>query len=85
MLEEISKEFNIPYQLEALPNQSGTDAAAIQVSRGGVITGLVSIPLRYMHSPVEVVSLSDIENAAKLIAKFIEKLNSLDWKKTFSF
>ncbi|MBO3757636.1 MAG: M42 family metallopeptidase [Candidatus Brockarchaeota archaeon] len=84
-LEEVAKESNIPYQLEALPNLSGTDAAAIQVSRGGVITGLVSIPLRYMHSPVEVVSLSDIENASKLIAKFIEKLNSLDWRKTFSF
>ncbi len=85
MLEEISKEFNIPYQLEALPNLSGTDAAAIQVSRGGVITGLISIPLRYMHSPVEAVSLNDIENASKLIAKFIEKLNNLDWKRTFSF
>lgn len=85
MLEEISKELGIPYQLEALPNLSGTDAAAIQVSRGGVITGLVSIPLRYMHSPVEVVSLSDIENASKLIAKFIEKLNNLDWRRAFSF
>jgi endoglucanase len=85
ILEETSKEIGVPYQLEALPNLSGTDAAAIQVSRGGVITGLVSIPLRYMHSPVEVVSLNDIENASRLIAKFIEKLDSIEWKKTFSF
>ncbi|MGC9085821.1 MAG: hypothetical protein ACP5IT_06535 [Thermoproteota archaeon] len=41
--------------------------------------------MRYMHSPVEVVSLNDIENASKLIAKFLEKLNNLDWKRTFSF
>lgn len=84
MLEKIAKENNIPYQLEALPSASGTDVAAIQVSRGGVITGLVSIPLRYMHSPVEVASLSDIENCANLIAKFVEALNGIDWKKEFS-
>jgi len=58
----------IPFTLEATARSTGTDADAVHLSRGGVPTGLVSIPLRYMHSPVELVQLDDIENAAKLVA-----------------
>ena len=50
------------------PRHAGTDANAIQISRGGVATGLVSIPNRYMHSPVEMISLDDIDRAADLLA-----------------
>lgn len=68
--QEIAKEMNIPFQALALPGPSGTDAHAIQVSRGGCMTGLLCIPCRYMHTPVETVSICDIENAAKLLSKY---------------
>jgi endoglucanase len=55
---------------------TGTDANAIQLSRGGIATGLVSIPNRYMHTPVEVVSLDDVENCAILLAKTIMSIKS---------
>jgi putative aminopeptidase FrvX len=60
---------NIAIQLEADPAGTGTDANAMQISRGGMITGLVGIPLRYMHTPCEVISLSDADRAAELLAR----------------
>ena len=60
----------IPYHLEPTPGRSGTDAWAIQVVREGVPTGLISIPLRYMHQPVETVAVKDVERAARLLAAF---------------
>lgn len=60
----------IPYQLEAEPSVTGTDARAIQVTRAGIPCGLVSVPLRYMHTPTEVAALSDLENTVKLIVRF---------------
>jgi endoglucanase len=59
---------SIPVQLIGLPRASGTDANVMQVSRSGVATALINLPLRYMHSPVEVLALSDLEQAARLIA-----------------
>ena len=70
MLIEAAEAEKIPYTLSASARSTGTDADAIHVSRGGVPTGLVSVPLRYMHSPVEVVQVDDIENTAKLLAAF---------------
>lgn len=64
----------IPYQLAAENRITGTDAASIQVNRVGVATGLISIPNRYMHTPVEIVSWSDMDNAANLLARFCESL-----------
>jgi endoglucanase len=64
----------IPYQMLAAPAATGTDANAIQLSRTGVATALVAVALRYMHTPAEVLSLDDLENAAKLIAAFIKRL-----------
>src|SRR6516162_6678062 len=60
---------SIPIQTRGVPKATGTDANAMQLAREGVATGLVSIPNRYMHSPVEVVSLTDLDNAAKLLAE----------------
>ena len=60
----------IPYQLEAEPSVTGTDARAIQVTRGGIPTGLVSVPLRYMHTPTEVVALADLDYTVRLITRF---------------
>jgi len=66
-----AKRKKIPYQLEAYGGVTPTDARAIQTTRSGVAAGLVSIPNRYMHTPVEIVSLDDLENCAKLLAEFI--------------
>ena len=65
----------IAYQLAASAKATGTDANAIQINRAGVATGLISIPNRYMHSPVEMISLDDIDHAADLLASFAEGLD----------
>jgi endoglucanase len=64
----------IPHQTEVIAGPSGTDAWAIQVSRSGVPCGLLGIPVRSMHTPVETVCLRDIERTAKLLAEFIVRL-----------
>jgi putative aminopeptidase FrvX len=64
----------LPFQVEAIAGASGTDAWPIQVSREGVPCGLLSIPVRSMHTPVETVCLRDIERTAKLLAEFICRL-----------
>lgn len=69
-LTEIAKGLNITVQPNGMPGAASNDANTMQISRGGVATGIVAIPNRYMHSPVEVVSLTDLENAATLIAHF---------------
>jgi putative aminopeptidase FrvX len=66
----------IPFTVEAIGRNTGTDADAVHLSRGGVPTALVSIPLRYMHSPVELVQLDDVHAAATLIAAAALKLNA---------
>ncbi|HTZ65026.1 MAG TPA: M42 family metallopeptidase [Solirubrobacteraceae bacterium] len=68
LLYETATEEQIPFTLEASARATGTDADAVHLSRAGIPTALVSIPLRYMHSPVELVQLDDIEAAARLIA-----------------
>ena len=69
----------VPYQLEADPRPTGTDARAIQTGRRGVATGLVSIPLRYMHTPSEVVDLEDVERCIKLLVQFARGLEKGDY------
>ncbi len=66
----------VSFTLESLGRGTGTDADAIHLSRTGIPTGLVSVPLRYMHSPVELISLADIDAAARLIAAFAIQLTS---------
>lgn len=60
----------IAHQVRGVPKATGTDANAMQLARDGVATGLVGIPNRYMHSPVEVVHLEDLDRAARLLADF---------------
>lgn len=72
---EAADENQIAYQLAASARATGTDANAIQVNRAGVATGLISIPNRYMHSPVEMISLTDIDRAADLLARFVESIS----------
>ncbi len=65
---------SIPYTISPSARHTGTDADAIHLARGGIPTGVVSIPLRHMHSPVEMVQLDDVANVAKLIAEFAKRL-----------
>jgi endoglucanase len=76
LLHAAGEEHGIPFTVAASARYTGTDADAVHLSRGGIPTGVVSIPLRYMHSPVEMVQLDDVENSAKLIAAFAQKLSS---------
>lgn len=66
----------ISVQFEAEPGVTGTDAGAMQVQRGGRATGLVSVPVRYMHTPTEVLKLSDLEDTVKLLKRFILDLEA---------
>lgn len=75
-LEEAAKRVEIPLAREVLPASSGTDAFALQIAGEGIPTGLISIPLKYMHTPVEVVSLKDVRRAGRLLAEFVGGLNS---------
>ncbi len=74
LLYETAEQEKIPFTLESIGRRTGTDADAIHMTAKGIPTGLVSVPLRYMHSPVEMVDLKDIESAARLIAAFAQRL-----------
>ena len=69
-LKSLAEKESIPYQVEADARPTGTDARVIQVAQSGIATGLLSIPLRYMHTPSEMVDLNDIENTVKLLVAF---------------
>ncbi len=71
-----AKQLGIPHQFEADPRPTGTDARAMQMGRGGVATGLVSIPLRYMHTPSELVDLADVERTVQLLVAFALSLRA---------
>ena len=81
-LYETAEAEKIPFTVSASARSTGTDADAIHTTRGGVPTGVVSIPLRYMHSPVEMVQLDDVENTARLLAAFAQRLDpNTDFKR----
>jgi len=82
IMEKEAKANDIPYQWESIPDRSGTDAWSLQVVRGGTISGLVSIPNRYMHSPNEIISLSDLDNVGRLLAATVRALEKSDLKHT---
>ncbi len=75
MLSNLSREHEIPMQVNGISRAASNDGNVMQTNRGGVATGIIGIPNRYMHSPVEVVSLKDLENAARLIAEFCLSLD----------
>ena len=70
MLKGAGDEENIPYQITAEPGGTGTDANAMQIAGAGMATGLVGVPLRYMHTPCELLALADAENCAALMAGY---------------
>ena len=76
LLSATAEKEKIAVQHTANPRATGTDANVMQISRGGVATALVKIPLRYMHTPVETISLGDLEDAAKLIVAALGRITS---------
>ena len=70
-LKRTAEKNNIPYQLEIMGGLTGTNADSMTISRGGIKSGLISIPQKYMHTGIEIVSVNDIENCAKLMAAYI--------------
>jgi len=74
LLHQAGERHEIPFTVESLGRGTGTDADAIHLARAGVPTGLVAVPCRYMHSPVEMVSVPDVDAAARLIAAFAQLL-----------
>jgi putative aminopeptidase FrvX len=76
LMYETAEAEDIPFTVTASARSTGTDADAIHSARGGIPSGVVSIPLRYMHSPVEMVQLDDVENTARLLAAFVRRLEA---------
>jgi tetrahedral aminopeptidase len=74
-LEDTARSLEMSYQREPAARVGGTDAVAIQISREGIPTALISIPLRNMHTPIETVSVKDIERTGRLLAAFIAGLD----------
>ncbi len=74
-LVQVARKKKIPWQMQAEPGATGTDANAIQITRAGVAAALVSIPCRYMHTPSEAVSLADLEAAARLLSEYVMTLS----------
>jgi putative aminopeptidase FrvX len=72
---ELAEQLEMPYQTEVMPRLSGTDAIALQIAAQGIPTMVLSIPLRYMHTPVEMVAIKDIHRAGRLLAEFIAQLS----------
>ncbi len=84
-LKETGEKAGIPMQFSVEPGMSGTDAVPMQVTRNGVITGLVSIPLKYMHTSVEVVDLNDIKETGRLLAEFARSFNGIKTEEYLCF
>jgi endoglucanase len=81
---ELAERLEIPFATEILPKSSGTDGMALQVTAEGIPTFVMGIPIRYMHTPVEMVALKDIQRAGRLIAEFIvglkpDFMNTITW------
>jgi endoglucanase len=75
LLAQAGEAEGIPFTVSASARSTGTDADAFHISRGGIPSAVISIPLRYMHSPVEMVQLDDVDAAARLIAAFCRRLS----------
>ncbi|MFL6542021.1 MAG: M20/M25/M40 family metallo-hydrolase, partial [Chthoniobacterales bacterium] len=74
LMMEVADEEKIPVQVASAARGTGTDANVMQISRGGMATGLLSVALRYMHTPNELLALDDLENTARLLAAFCAKV-----------
>ena len=76
-LQQIAKEKDIPYQIEVMGGRTGTDSDDVATALNGVKTSLISIPLRYMHTPVEIVNIEDVINSSNLIVEFVKEKSNV--------
>lgn len=70
MIKDAAAKEKIPYQVDVAPGGTGTDGNAMQINRGGMAVGILGVALRYMHTPCELLSLTDVENCARLMAAY---------------
>ena len=77
-LKSLAGEHDVPVQVNALGRAAPNDSNALQITRGGVATGILAVPNRYMHSAVETIALSDIDHAANLLAEFAQSITNAD-------
>jgi endoglucanase len=75
-----AKKAKIPYQVESDPRPTSTDGRSIQIARSGVATGIISVPLRYMHTPSEIVDLEDVERCVQLFVEFAKAIPKGDYR-----
>ncbi len=83
IFKDLAEKLEIPFATEFMPVHSGTDAMGIQMVGEGIPTMVISVPIRYMHTPVEVVSMKDVASAGHLLAEFIARLQP-DFMQTLS-
>jgi endoglucanase len=76
MIRQAGDDNGIPYQVDVAPGGTGTDGNAMQINRAGMAVGILGVPLRYMHTPCELLSLTDVENCARLMAAFCRTVHS---------
>jgi len=76
MIAEAAKEDGIPFQVDVAPGGTGTDGNAMQISGGGMAVGILGVALRYMHTPCELLSLTDVENCARLMAAYCRRVKA---------
>ncbi|MFN3683950.1 MAG: M42 family metallopeptidase [Fimbriimonadaceae bacterium] len=74
MVRQAAEEDGIPYQVDVAPGGTGTDGNAMQINRGGMAVGILGVALRYMHTPCELLSLTDVENCARLMAAYCRRV-----------
>jgi endoglucanase len=74
IITQAARDENIAYQVSVFAKATPTDAGALQINRAGVATGLVGVPLRYMHTPSELLSLTDVEDCARLVAAYCRRV-----------
>lgn len=84
MFTKIADEIDMPYSVETMPRSSGTDSMAMQITAAGIPNMVLGIPIRYMHTPVEMTSINDIMRTGRLLARFITLLETDTMEKSFS-
>ncbi|MBP9041227.1 MAG: M20/M25/M40 family metallo-hydrolase [Anaerolineaceae bacterium] len=84
LFKKIAEEIDMPYAMEPMPRSSGTDSIAMQITADGIPNMVIGIPIRYMHTPVEMASINDIMRAGRLLARFITGLETNALETIFS-
>lgn len=79
-----AEEMDMPYSIETMPKSSGTDGMGMQVTSEGIPVMVIGIPLRYMHTPLEMVAIKDIQRSGRLLARFIAQLEADSMEKIFA-